>query len=41
MGYPEQVSTNERRSKKIGDGAETKERELDVLQRQWSKGVKD
>ena len=38
VGYPEQVS-NERRSKNIGDGAET--RELDILQRQWNKGAKD
>ena len=33
--------SNQRRSKKIGDGAETKETELDVLQRQRNKGVKD
>ena len=33
--------SNQRRSKKIGDGADTKEIELDVLQRQCNKGVKD
>ena len=30
---------NQRRSKKIGNGAETKGRKLDVLQRQRNKGV--
>jgi len=30
--------SNQCRSKKIGDGAETKETELDVLQRQRKKG---
>ena len=33
--------SNQRRSKKIVDSAETKETELDVLQRQRNKGVKD
>ena len=33
--------SNQRRSKKIIEGAETKETELDVLQRQWNKGAKD
>ena len=33
--------SNQRRSKKIVDGAETKETELDVLQRQRNKWVKD
>ena len=33
--------SNECRSKKIGDGAETKETELDMLQKQWHKGLKD
>ena len=33
--------SNQRWSKKIGDGVETKETELNVLQRQWSKGPKD
>jgi len=33
--------SNERRSKKISDSAETKETELDVLQRQRNKGAKD
>ena len=33
--------SNLRRSKKIGDSAEMKETELDVLQRQRNKGVKD
>jgi len=37
---PEELS-NQHRSKKISDGAETKETELDVLQRQRNKGVKD
>ena len=33
--------SNQRRSKKISNGAETKETELDVLQRQRNKGTKD
>ena len=33
--------SNQRRSKKIGDGAETRETELDVLQRQQNNEVKD
>jgi len=33
--------SNQRRSNKIGDGEETKETELDVLQRQRNKGAKD
>ena len=33
--------SNQRRSKKIGDGAETKVTKLDVLQRQRNKGAKD
>ena len=33
--------SKQRRSKKIGDGAEMKEMELDVLQRQRNKGAKD
>jgi len=33
--------SNQRRSKKIGDGAETKETELNMLQRQQNKGVED
>ena len=32
--------SNQRRSKKIGDGGETKETEPDVLQRQEYKGAK-
>ena len=32
--------SNQRRTKKIGDGEETKETELDVLQRQRNKGAK-
>ena len=35
-GTLEELS-NQRRSKKIGDGTETKETELNVLQRQWQK----
>ena len=38
-GTLEELSSH-RRSKKIGDGAETKETELDVLQRQRNKGAK-
>ena len=37
---PEELS-NQYRSKKISDSAETKETELDVLQRQRNKRVKD
>ena len=37
---PEELS-NQRRSKKSGDGAETKKTELEVLQRQRNKGMKD
>ena len=33
--------SNQCRSKKIGDGADRKETELDVLQKQWNKRVKD
>ena len=35
----EEVS-NQHRNKKIGNSAETKERELNMLQRQWNKGTK-
>ena len=38
-GTLEELS-NQRRSKKIGDGTETKETELDVLQRHHNKGAK-
>ena len=33
--------SKQRRNTKIGDGAETKETELDVLQRQQNKEAKD
>ena len=33
--------SNQRGSRKIGNGAETKEMEFDVLQRQRNKGAKD
>ena len=36
---PEELS-NQCRSKKIVDGTETKETELNMLQRQWNKGAK-